>query len=621
MNRLFFTLLALVTLILAVAYSFFWFWVIGGVTTMLAASLWWAHFRQRRIERALSTPRVAASVVSRTQTLDEDILLPPKPVSRPVEKSEVEPSQENPGSQEPASSERPPSSMPATESFQSPAVRAESADPRTSWFRHTDPELGPFARLLGGWLEMLLEFFQGHSALLYWINPAKEQFVLEAYVTASRHFMLGERVSWSSVFLDRYRHKSQAQVLQVGQELDEAALYYYVPSTSHSEGIRSVLLLPVLFDKPEPVALLVLDSRQRLTLGPIQSRFLAHNQEVLRSLLQVYSDYFELKHQEKAWGALQNAQRALIACTETHALWEELLRAAQDLTGCAAVLLAVQDAGAYLVRHRAERPLWPLGLEISPASLLGEVLKKGKSRYEPDLAQFGGLLLRRQEPPVRTGSLFAAPLMLAGRIWGALAAYHPLPEYFIPVRRFLLEELAHTAGLMLAVARRGGERDRGLLAKEMDPSTKLFTREALLAIARAQLNVADSPRGVLLLRPDELEALRVHRSRNELSALMHQLARTVGGEGLPALAWGWMGEYELGAVWTAPELGEVALWARQLLHKLQQAGGDIRDQGFTLSIGLAPAQEGMGAEQLFVRARAALDAAQATGGNRVQWAD
>nr|BCX01928.1 MAG: hypothetical protein KatS3mg041_1974 [Bacteroidota bacterium] len=606
MSRFFFTLVAAVVFALAIMSRLFVLWIVAGVIGFLAASLWWNQARQRRLERGLSVQRESRGREASVAQDEEDISAPTPLVptgAAPDEGRHVVPDIIPPASGD----------FPASDPAPASAERE-----RTRWYRHTDPEFGPFSRLIGGWLELLSELFNGHSVLLYWINKDKKQFVLEAYVTCSRHFLLGERMAWDAVFLNTYRDSRSPRVLRVGQEVLESQLYYYVSPPLNPDRVQSLLLVPVPFDKPEPVALLVLDSREQLILTPERKRLLEQFQKVFRHTLQAYGDYFELKHQEKAWTALLEAQEALSACLRIPDLWDRLVYSGQQLSGASLIALLQQVPPLRLVRQRADYPLWTLGRQADSDSLVARVFRgQVHYHYESDLASREGAILYRAEPPLQQGSLLLLPLRHDPYQWGVLLAYHPLREYFTPVRRFLLAELVRFASLMLALIVRGrGEME--FARAQFDSDTGFFSPEGFMALARSELSAPASSRGLLLLQPDTRERLQVRYAQEELAGLLRSWIRPLEYEGLPALAWGWVGQYELAAICVDTGQRDVTDWTQQLVQKLSSNSFSTDGRQVSWSGGLVWAEEKLSVEQLLSRARSALAEAQSAGGGRVR---
>ena len=283
------------------------------------------------------------------------------------------------------------------------------------------------------------------TVIMYWVNRARGQFVLEKYSTRSTNVLFEDRVEFDRHFLNKYKDIKKPVHLEIGRDIPAEELNHY-----HSEVPCKHLIFVPFVSAGETIALTVLESKFN-SLNEEEQKCLRAYVEGLGNLLQTYLELADLTEDESHWAGYERQIEELFSKRRP---WEAieftmfLLNQGLEKGG-ASFLVHEADGWHIMANDTYSVKRLPLGIQLTKNSLGFNALQSGAAEFA---IHFNGNP-KRVSPyePLASGASYAIPLIMNDRRQGLFILHSENPLVFKESNKHKWRNLVRILGLKLSV--------------------------------------------------------------------------------------------------------------------------------------------------------------------------
>lgn len=311
-------------------------------------------------------------------------------------------------------------------------------------FKREEKALEHFKQVLKDLLVMVRVSCKADTAYMYWVNRARQQFVLETTSTLLTDVVFQDRVAFNGFVLESWLDLKEPLFLETGTDINAEHL------THHINGFKGngILLLPFV-NNDETVSLTVIEISD---INKLDDQWQDAAQSYLNAVGNILLNYLELNdlfQDEKRWDAYDRALERFSEQRSTLDLLECLLFEANSLvtTGGACILARNVSGWQVVMTASSSNKIIPAGLKMSEVSQAGLCLKSGSAEFS---LHFNGNPKRisQKEPPIEGASL-VAPLLINYRRYALLVVWDENSLVFRESLKHMITNMCRTSSFML----------------------------------------------------------------------------------------------------------------------------------------------------------------------------
>jgi diguanylate cyclase (GGDEF)-like protein len=480
---------------------------------------------------------------------------------------------------------------------------------------------GQFAFVLEKILAVIKEAYAAHTAIFFWYNKKKEKLTIEKYLShsgdvAKRKFDIEDDI------LSKIVQKGEPELLSDISSAAEADVirYYNVP-----QGIRSFVGVPLFYDE-SLIAIIAVDSKLGDAFGIETIYSLGRFVRVITMVIAI----FEEKHSDTVSQQRLKGILSLLSPDKKLESDDELLTAIQN---CADLLLH-WDAFTFVYFHPVEKKfktkkvinntsLKYVGenLEIEIAgTLVGKSIATGMPVRIDDTSADEYKRFSKVESVSFDGSFTAVPIVYDNQNYGVLCfeslkknAYSNADVQFLKSVTNIFSFVIYSFSTQLLL--------KSYLA--VDIETKTLNAEAFNGRLASDLYKASElkvPGALALIRIDDFLEQESLFDGNPFPKVLTSVSETITEEMTPMNIFGRISERVFGVYFFNANTKEVFLWAEKLRVKIARKPIAVvsKQTTYTVSIGVASANNKTNPEEIIYNADLALQKALERGGNTVR---
>ncbi len=311
--------------------------------------------------------------------------------------------------------------------------------------KREEKALVEYKQIMSDVVHLLRESTRSQTAYLYWVNRAREQFVLEANSTNLPNVMFGDRVDFKQHFLHPYIDLESITHLKTGIDIESKDLQHYYDFVP----VRHLLLIPFV-NNAETVAITVLETETKFSLSEHEKSISAYR-NALANVLNTYLELTDLYNAEKVWTQYDESLSAISPKQHKADLLNNMAVEMQKLLpqgGVSVVLRGMDVWSTVLNAKSSDQDLSP-GLVMEEKSMAYHALQKGEPQFS---IHFNHNPKRVSTDEKNTdGATLAIPMLINSRRHGVVLAYDKNPLTFKESTKHQLINLVRIAILSIQV--------------------------------------------------------------------------------------------------------------------------------------------------------------------------
>jgi hypothetical protein len=326
--------------------------------------------------------------------------------------------------------------------------------------KRRDKSLHKFKEVLQD-LQQMLRLASGmETVYLYWINRARQQFVMETKSTSADNIVFEDRLPFEDHFLNDHRDIREPVSLEVGKDIDPEKLHHYYGDAS----TQYITLLPFV-NNDETVAITVLESGGD-TLSPELDEVIFSYMNAMGNVLSTYLEISNLYDNENEWSDYEASLQFLDTNGHFADLLKEMLNTMQGFVQQGGVSLIAQGMGVWCnVMNAAEarRPV-PVGMQVEEQSVAKNALESG----EPELAIHFNRNPRRisAREHFTDGATLAIPMKFNDFRKAVILVYEKNPLTFKESTQHKLTNIVRLAALKIQAKLRSRDKQKDFLCND-----------------------------------------------------------------------------------------------------------------------------------------------------------
>lgn len=422
--------------------------------------------------------------------------------------------------------------------------------------------LREFKEVLEDLVLMLRKATGTETVYLYWINRARQQFVMETKSTSKSEVVFQDRVGFDEHFLNEYRDIRQPVALELGTDLEREAIthYYHEPPVGH------ITLLPFI-NNDETVAITVVESAGD-AFGPEKSDIIHAYINALGNVLNTYLEISDLYESQNEWVNYEESLTFLDKKGHHAALLADMLNTVQGLLEEGGVSLVARGMGTWtnvMNATRAQNPV-PVGMAVEQRSLANDALNSGQAEFA---IHFNRNPKRISPREVYTeGATMAVPLMFNDYRKGVVLVYDKNPLVFKESTKHKIANIVRLTALKIQARFKDGT-DGPILSNEHDAFIPdLWERTIDMQIERLKENETYFHSWVAMISLSALSQIRTQLRLEELNLMQRDLVRAINPTqfGVPGFI-GYHSDYIYTAFLQSRDEQAVGHWTNELRQK------------------------------------------------------
>ena len=397
--------------------------------------------------------------------------------------------------------------------------------------KRQEKTLREFKQVVQDLLVLLRQATDMETVYMYWVNHAREQFVLESISTRCYNTIFQDRVDFEQHFLNDFKDLDEPIHLELGKELNEDSLIHYYEDVP----VNYLTLLPFVNNR-QTIAITVLESRYSNLTDEEQETIYAYN-SALSNLLSTYLELNDLSEHQQEWINYEERLTKFDGRLNTVQLLPRLLDEMQDYLQQGGVSLLAQGMGSWNVvmnSTEAYNPP-PLGLEVQQQSIAYDALQRGEAEFSIHFNSNPKRISPRE--PLSNGASLAIPILINDRRHAVLLAYDENPLVFKDSAKHKLINLVRMASLKLAILNPNLGPEASLLANQY----KAYHWDVWEQILDTELKRLDNDTQIYtwlaLITPADISSLRTKYRLKQLQTLQTKAVQLYnpGGYGVSGL--------------------------------------------------------------------------------------
>jgi diguanylate cyclase (GGDEF)-like protein len=513
----------------------------------------------------------------------------------------------------------------ALRSFDSVPRRAnEARDPRAD-----------FVVLLGELLDILREQVDATSAMFFWVNPKRQQLVLESAALDDRAYQFLVSDKRFPIELDAVSRIVSRRAPELISSMPAQGELDLIPYYREGIGIASFAGMPVLFGEGL-VAVLTVDSVIDDNFTQETLRILTSHSKLISGLIRSYIEKYDLLAAARTLDAARKLHQIVSPDPSLRVLRDQ--RKNPDY-----VIRALSEAASEIVdwdwlaavSFDDARRVWSIsslqskrgGAYVPPMtavtlteSLVGKCLQSGQSLRQDALGTQSIRFNTEEDRHAASGhSFLVIPIRTTTKNYGALAIEHSDKAHYTEADVETLEHLARSAAVALEIIALSEIVSERALT---DLLTGALNKRGLLMRSGEELARAmqfDEPLTFALFEIDGAAELNSRFSQEDSDTIVLAIARLMrfGARAFDIVAR--TGEFTFAALLVKMTDEEAYLWCEKMRKMIVSEVIAIGRRSFsvTVSIGVSGARRDGTVDELIEGAELALERAREVGGNNV----
>lgn len=311
--------------------------------------------------------------------------------------------------------------------------------------KREDKALLEFKHTVDDIIQLLRKSTEADTVYMYWVNRARQQFVLETSSTILPNVMFDDRVPFSDYYLDDYKRIDQIVQLKVGEDVS-------IPNLTHYHDhvpVRFLTLVPFI-NNDETVAITVIETEFQVNLTDYED-VLSSYKNALINLLNTYLELTDLYEGQKEWLDYDQSLDKISSNMHKAKIIEVMAAGMQRLlpTGGVSIVARGMECWCNIMRSSGAPDHPALGLMVEEKSLAYEALQKGEAILSVHFNQNPKLISSRESKT--EGATYAIPILINDRRHAVVLAYDQNPLTFKESTKHQLKNLVRIASLAIQV--------------------------------------------------------------------------------------------------------------------------------------------------------------------------
>lgn len=302
-----------------------------------------------------------------------------------------------------------------------------------------------YKQIMNDVVHLLRESTKSQTAYLYWVNRAREQFVLETNSTKLPNVMFRDRVEFKQHFLNDYIGLDSIIQLKTGTDIESKELQHYFDFVP----VRHLLLIPFI-NNGETVAITVLETETKFNLDQ-HTQSIAAYRNALANVLNTYLELTDLYGTEKAWTEYEESLSEISPKQHKADILNKMAQQMEKLLpdGGVTVLLRGMEVWTTVLNAKPSDQNISPGLVMEEKSLSYLSLQKGEPQFSIHFNQNPKRVSSSEKNT--EGATLAIPMLINGRRHGVVLAYDKNPLVFKESTKHQLINLVRVAVLSIQV--------------------------------------------------------------------------------------------------------------------------------------------------------------------------
>lgn len=358
------------------------------------------------------------------------------------------------------------------------------------------------------------------TVYMYWVNRAREQFVMETKSTGLNNVMFQDRVGFQEHFLDKYKDVSEPLTIEVSNEIEVDELKHYY----NDVPVQYITILPFI-NNGETVAITVLESSDHI-FSDDKSEVIYSYIDALRNVLNTYLEISDLYERHEEWIDYEKSLSVLNTRSHRAELIKRMINTMQEFLHEGGVSFVSQGMGGWanVINSENADSAPPVGISLGERTLAHEALQKGNSEFTIHFNNNPKRLSPREHR--LEGATLAIPMMMNERRQGLVLVYDKNPLVFKESTKHKLINFVRVTGLRIMANEPKMNVDDNLLTNEYGAFLPdLWERmvDAELERKRKELTNYHSWLGLITLA--DLPGIRTKLRLEELNHLQKDLVK------------------------------------------------------------------------------------------------
>ncbi|MCU0411648.1 MAG: sensor domain-containing diguanylate cyclase, partial [Bacteroidetes bacterium] len=477
-------------------------------------------------------------------------------------------------------------------------------------------------------LTVLKDVHFARTVCLYWVNKEKQQLVLEAHSSDSTVFTTHRRCELGTDILSQVARTNKPQLVNF---LEHASQSDVLPYYDGTESVRTAVAVPVFYagattTAAGPVAVLSLDCPEADAYGPETMALLARFAKLISSLIQTYTDKYDMLLDSEVLRSLSRLREQFILDSSAHNITRSIAEEVSRLVPWDYVSIVVYDDArkAWFIQqvlNRMNDSYVPVLGEVDVhRSLVGSVIQSSVPKV---VDRVESLTIPRFYPAERCdtkGSLAIVPLISLTRCYGAIVVESKDTKSYADADVRLIQRLADSGSWALEVLTLSETLTNVV---SLDEVTGVSTRKHFLERLHEEAQRATDfgfDIAVVLVSVDRMDEHTLRHGKEAMDVVLQSIGQMIKASIRHYDVVGRFDTNRFGAVLVQTNANEATLWAEKVRKNIASNILNIDNKSFTVtvSIGVAGPSGNFTDVSLLENAEKVLKKAVEAGGNLVR---
>lgn len=429
--------------------------------------------------------------------------------------------------------------------------------------KRQEKALREFKDVLDNLIFLLRGAAEMKTAYMYWVNRAREQFVIETQSTDFDNVMFRDRMGFEEHFLNDFKDLDEPLTVEIGEDISASALSHYYDEVP----VKYITILPFV-NNGETVAVTVLESNEKVFTGS-KTEIVFSYINALRNILNTYLEISDLYEQQGEWNTYELTLEQFSEQCHRAEMVKKLLNTLQSYLQDGGVSFISQGMGCWCNVMNADQASYspPIGMQMAEHSMSYEAVNSGKTEFSIHLNNNPNRLSPRESHT--EGASMAIPLMMKDRRQGIVLIHDKNPLLFKESIKHKFINLVRTAGLQMMANNIKLELDEPLLTNEYHAFLPdLWERSADAELNRLKENLLSHHSWVGLVTISNITELRTQLRIQELNQMQQDLVQAFnpGSFGYSGML-GYHSDYVYSFIIQSEDSEAVKKWSRSVKKK------------------------------------------------------
>ncbi len=317
-----------------------------------------------------------------------------------------------------------------------------------------------FKHIMDDLMQLLGKAVDVQTGYLYWVNRAREQFVLETTYTTLPNVMFQDRAGFDAFFLNRFKDNKEILQLEIGSDLRSSDLSHYYEVVP----VRYLTLIP-FENNGQTVAITVLETDRKLSYAEHQVAISSYKNAHI-NVLNTYLELTDLYEDQNRWTDYDDALQKITTELNPAEILDTAAEQIQDLLPSGGVSVAMRGMETWVTVLRSSgAPKSPQpGLMVEQRSMAYDALQKNDALFSMHFNQNPKRVSASET--TTEGATLAIPMMLFDRRQAVVLVYDNNPLTFTESAKHQFKNIVRVAGLTMQAS-----------MEKMKPGENLFNTE------------------------------------------------------------------------------------------------------------------------------------------------